>query len=166
MDKTQEALFEERQYLGRNAYWLNRRLVLAAFCFVAYWVTGNPKNGELFLLVGTCILIISFLLFFILYFKTVVYKDFVLIDGMWGSRRVKIDLNNIVSVHRAPYSHFWLNNPVYNLHKKGSIRFFAGGKESVNLTDKDGLVYMIGSKQADQLSHLIQDLLPKAKSKA
>lgn len=154
-------IFEEKQYLGRNPYWLNRRLVLAAFCFVAYWVTENPQNGDLFLIVGTCILAISAILFFIIHYKTLVYDGYLFLDGLWTSKRVKIDLNNIVSCEKTPYSSFLLNNPVYNLHKKGTIRFYAGGKDAVKLVDKDGLIYMIGTQEADKLHAVLAKQLKK-----
>lgn len=156
---TENLIFEEKQYLGRNPYWLNRRLVLAAFCFVAYWITNDKETENIFLIVGSSILVISAILFYIIHYKTLVYTSYIFLDGLWTSKRVKIDLNNIVSCQKEPYSNYLLNNPVYNLHKKGTIRFYAGGKDAVKLVDKDGLIYMIGSQQAEQLAKTIKPLI-------
>lgn len=155
-------MFEENQYLGRNRYWLNMRLVLAAFCYAAYFYTQDKEiDGQLFLVVGTAILIISAILFFVIHFKTIVYSNCIVLDGLWSTRKVKIDMNSIVSAEKASYSNFMLNNPVYNLHKKGTIRFYTRGHEAVKLTDRDGLVYMIGSQHPDRLAAIIQEQLNK-----
>ncbi|MNH39056.1 hypothetical protein D3C73_1483200 [compost metagenome] len=50
-----------------------------------------------------------------------------------------------------------MNNPVYNLHKKGTIRFYTRGKYAIKLTDKDGLVYLIGSQHCDELVRIIAE---------
>lgn len=159
----QGILFEEKQSLGRNKYWLNRRLVMAAFCFAAYfWTENKERDGDLLLVVGSAILVISFLLTFAVHFKTTLYENCLVLDGIWTTRKVKIDLSSIRSVQKTAYSKFMLNNPVYNLHKKGTIRFYTRGKDAVKLVDKDGLVYMIGSQHADQLARAIRKVLPHA----
>lgn len=144
-------LFREKQYLGRNGYWISRRLVLAAFCFLVYFLEKEGRNAELLLIVGISIVIVSVLLLFIIHFKTSVYPDSIELDGLWSARKVKISLDSIASVEKINYSRFLLNNPVYNLHKKGTIRFYTRGKEAVKLTDKDGLEYIIGSQLAGEL---------------
>ena len=68
---------------------------------------------------------------------------------------IKIDLQGIQEVKAKPYSSFFINNPVYNLHQKGKIRFYAGGKDAVWLTDKDGLIYIIGSQRSKELMRAI-----------
>lgn len=149
-------LFREKQYLGRNSYWISRRLVLAAFCFLVYFLEKEGRNAELLLIVGLSISVISVLLLFIIHFKTSVYPDSIELDGLWSARKVKISLDSIMSAEKIPYSGFLLNNPVYNLHKKGTIRFYTRGKEAVKLTDKDGLEYIIGSQLADDLLRAIK----------
>lgn len=160
---SQNILFEEKQYLGRNKHWLNIRMVMAAFCFAAYfWTEHRERDGDLLLLVGSGILLISFFLTFLVHFKTTLYQNCLVLDGIWTTRKVKIDLSSIKSVQKTAYSQFLLNNPVYNLHKKGTIRFYTRGKEAVKLTDKDGLVYMIGSQRAEELSKEIRKQLNQA----
>jgi len=98
---------------------------------------------------------------FLLHFRTRVYNQSVLIDGLWTTRLVKIDLNSIVKVEKGIYSTYLFNNPVYNLHKKGTIRFYTSGNDAIHLTDRDGLVYIIGSRHADEFMRAIKDEMKK-----
>ena len=68
-------------------------------------------------------------------------------------------LNNkiIVKVEKGKYSRYFLNNPVYNLHQKGTIRFYTSGSDAIHLTDRDGLVYIIGSRHADEFLRAIHE---------
>jgi hypothetical protein len=54
-----------------------------------------------------------------------------------------------------------INNPVYNLHKKGTIRFYSYGKYAVKLTDKDGLVYLIGSQDPIEFDAMVKSIINK-----
>lgn len=139
-------LFIEKQYLGRDYGRISVRMVMALFCFAAYFITEQrERNADLFLVVGCAILIVSVVMMFLLHYRTMVVNQSILIDGLWSTKRVKIDLNSIVKTERTLYSTFMINNPVYNLHKKGTIRFYAGGKDAIKLTDRDGLNYIIGT---------------------
>ena len=88
---------------------------------------------------------------YLLHYQTVVTGNNVTLSGLWTTSLVKIDLTSIVKVEKKEYSRFIFNNPVYNLHKNGEIRFYAGGKEAVWLTDRDGLVYIIGTHKPEAL---------------
>ena len=57
------------------------------------------------------------------------------------------------------YSKYILNRSVYNLHLKGTIRFYTRGTDAVKLTDKDGLIYLIGSQKSEELSRVINQEL-------
>jgi len=154
--------FHEKQYLGRDYTFISIRLVMATFCFIAYYITENrERNGDLLLVVGCGILLVSILMLFLLHYRTIVKNKAILIDGLWTTRLVKIDLNSIVKVEKGLYSKFFLNNPVYNLHRKGTIKFYAGGKDAVTLTDRDGLIYIIGTQRAAELYLAIQSELQK-----
>lgn len=163
-------LFEEKQYLGVNKYSVLSRIVLALFCFLAYYWSENPNpvevsgiyigsypvedipnSGQLFFIMGIVILLISALLIFVLHIHTVVTKTSVIVDGLWTSRKVKIDLKSIVSAEQVVYNKYFLNRPVYNLHHKGIINFYTAGNEAVELTDNEGLKYRIGSQKAEAL---------------
>tara|TARA_B100000029_G_C17137154_1_gene800973 strand:+ start:61 stop:537 length:477 start_codon:yes stop_codon:yes gene_type:complete len=152
--------FVEKQYLGLNKMSLTRRISLAIFCFVAYyWRESHEKSGDLYFFIGLAIMIISIILFFILHFKTHVVNGSIILDGLWTSRKIKIDTRSIVSVKKIQYSKYFLNRAVYNLHIKGTIRFYTRGTDAVELVDKDGLVYLIGSQKAAELTKVIQEKL-------
>lgn len=154
----EKPIFIEKQFLGLNRNWLLTRLVLAIFCFIIYTIEENrDRNADLLLVVGISILIISGLLTFIIHYKTSVYPQSLILDGFWTTSRVKIDFGSIKSVEKVQYSNFMMNNPVYNLHKKGTIRFYTRGKYAIKLTDKDGLVYLIGSQHCDELVRIVSE---------
>lgn len=162
---TTNALFEEKQYLGYNRYTLVRRSILALFCFIAYFMNQkNPEVAQLFLLAGIVILVISIGLFFVVHLQTRVFPESIVINGVWSSRKVMIDLHRIVKVERIRYSNYLINNPVYNLHKNGVVRFFTGGKnEAVKIEDVDGRSYLIGVYKAEEFIRIIKREIDKKK---
>lgn len=177
---TEQSLFVEKQYLGYNKYSFLRRGVLALFCFVAYYWSENPKpvdvsgvrigsypvqdipnSGELFFLLGMVILVLSIGLFFVLHIKTVVNENSITLDGLWTSRKVKIDLDSISDAKVIPYSSSYFNVPEYNLHRKGRIKFYTFGNEALELTDREGLKYIIGTQKAGEFLAFINSKLTK-----
>lgn len=151
---TQHYSYNEKQYLGRDYNRISIRLVMAAFCFAAYCI-NTPLSSDLFLVVGFGILAVSVLMLFTVHYSTNVENNSIIIRGLWTTRLVKIDLNNIQKVERRPYSNYIINNPVYNLHTNGTVRFYAGGKEAICLTDRDGLEYLIGTQHPTELEGAI-----------
>jgi len=152
----EKSLYIENQYLGRDRGWVSVRLVLALFCFGAYYLNIERENeSQLFLLAGIAIVFVSIVMMYMLQYRIAVEKGCVKLSGLWTTRLVKIDLNSIVKVESQPYSKFFINNPVYNLHQKGRIKFYAGGKDAVWLTDRDGLVYIIGTQRQVELQQAI-----------
>jgi len=159
---SEEIKFEESQFLGYNKLSFLRRIILALFCFFAYyWSEEQNKSGDLFFIMGIAIIAISALLVFVLHFHTKVQNSSIILDGLWTARKVKIDLSSIEQVRKVEYSRFFFNQSVYNLHRKGTIRFFTRGKECVELVDKDGLVYLIGSQKADELTKALENEIKK-----
>ena len=156
-----EITFVEKQYLGRDYNRISIRMVMAAFAFAAYYISENDENAGLFLVVGFGILVISLLMMFLMHFRTTLKNKCLILDGLWTTKLVKIDLNGITKVERHPYSKYLISNPVYNLHKNGTIRFYAGGKDAVYLYDRDGFTYIIGTQHADELLHRIKDAMKK-----
>lgn len=173
-------LFIEKQYLGYNKYSFLRRGVLALFCFIAYYWSENPKpvdvsglrigsypvqdipnSGALFFLLGMIILILSIGLFFVLHIKTIVTEKSITLDGIWSSRKVKIDFDSLVDAKKIAYSSYYFNVPEYNLHRKGKIKFYTFGTEALELTDKEGLKYILGTQKAGELLALIQKRIIK-----
>lgn len=152
--------FVERQYLGREWIPVTIRLVLAVFCFAAYtfnFFTDAENKADILAVVGFGIITISIIMGFMLHFRIRVQSKSILIDGLWTTRLVKIDLNSIVKVEKGVYSTYLFNNPVYNLHKKGTIRFYTAGRDAIHLTDRDGLVYIIGSHHANEFLRAIKE---------
>ncbi len=173
-----DLIYEEKQYLGHNKFSILLRMGLAFFCFIGYYWSENPKSvevsgiyiapypvgnieqsGQLFFILGMLILLISALLVVVLHIQIRVYSSYILVDGFWNARRVKIDLRNIHTVKKMRYKKNSLRRPVYNLHVRGIIKFFTSGHEFVELRDKDGIVYRIGSQRAAELAKTISKLL-------
>lgn len=159
---TENLQYLEKQYLGVNKISISIRLSLAIFCFFCYyWKGPESDKSDIYFLMGVIILITSCILIFILHFETKVINNSIILDGLWTARKVKIDINSLKSVEIVSYSRFFLNRSVYNLHFKGSIRFFTRGKDAVKLIDKDGQVYLIGSQKVEELERTIKNKLNK-----
>jgi len=151
-------VFTEKQFLGREFIPLTIRLFLAMFCFaIDFFTDERERSGDLLMVVGFAIIVISITMGFLLHFRTRVQNKSILLDGLWTTRLVKIDLNSIVKVEKGKYSRYLFNNPVYNLHTKGTIRFFTAGKEAIHLTDRDGLIYIIGSQHVNEFYRAIEE---------
>lgn len=158
-----EKHFEEKQYLGYNQFNLIVRLIIAAGCLLSFFLADasslKDDSFNLFLILGISVLVISLVLFFVLHIKTEIKDDFMLLSGFYTTRMVKIDLKNIVSCERVKYSKLMLNRAVYNLHLKGKIKFFTSGTWAVELTDKEGLKYRIGTQRSDELCDRINKII-------
>jgi hypothetical protein len=157
-----EKRYEEKQYLGYNQFNLLVRVIVGAGCLLSYFladVSAVDDSSELFLILGISVLVISLLLFFVLHIKTEIRDDFMLLSGFWTTRVVKIDLKNVVSCEKVKYSKFMLNRAVYNLHLKGKIKFFTSGTYAVELIDKEGLKYRIGTQRSDELVEKINQVI-------
>jgi hypothetical protein len=154
-------LFEEKQFIGANKHTLTLRIFLALFCFTVYFYSDLPEQGgDLLFFLGAAIMVISVILLFVTHLHTVVHEGFLLLTGILGTRKVKIQLSTIVSAERTQYSTYIINNPVYNLHVDGTIKFYTGGSDAVKLTDRDGLVYLIGTHKPEELLRVISEQLP------
>ena len=155
-------LFEEKQYLGYNKYSNVFRMLLGIFCFLAYfWSDNKYESADILFAMGIVILVISALLMLVLHLHTIVIKGSIILDGLWTARRVKIDLSSIASIRAIPSRHSIFRRPVYNLHRNGTIRFYTRGAEAVELIDKDGLRYTIGSQMSGQLVQILQQQINK-----
>ena len=106
-------------------------------------------------------MLLSLILIFVLHLHTKVIGSSLILDGLWTSRKVKIDLGSIIDIKKVKYSKYLLNRPVYNLHFKNKIRFFTQGNDALELTDKDGLKYRIGSQKTDELYNILTSRTPK-----
>lgn len=148
----------EKQYIGRDYIRICIRLIMAAFCFAVYVYERDRDNTvDLFLVVGFGIIGVSIILLFMVQYKTVIENKKVVIDGLWTTKKVMIDLNNVVAIRKETYSRYFFNNPVYNLHKNGTVRFFSSGRDAVVLTDTDGLEYYIGTQRPNEMYLVLQN---------
>jgi hypothetical protein len=151
-------LFEESQYLGFNKMALLRNLVFVLFCFLAYYLTEErEKYGDLFFFTGAAILGLSIVFLFVRHLRTRVYPGHLELDGLWSMRKVRIDFAAITGCEETAYSKYRFNNPAYNLHRNGVIRFFTTGRGAVRLTAKDGLQYLVGTQRAGELCRVIRE---------
>lgn len=177
MDKA-EILFEEKQYLGHNRFSMVIRTMFALFCFLGYYWSENPKpvqvsffkigsypiqsfsnSGLVFFIVGTSILLLSAGLTYVLHIQTNVYKGYMILDGFWTSRKIKIDLSNITSIRRSRYKRNIFRRAVYNLHNLGIIRFYTSGEDFIELVDNTGFIYKIGSQKPHELYKVLENQL-------
>lgn len=158
----QNILFEEKQYLGFNKYTLLSRLFISILCFGYYYVvTQRNQHGDIFLLLGIVVLTISAILLFVLHLHTKVDGQSLILEGFWTTRKVKIPLISIQSVEQIHYNTYFFNSPVYNLHSKGTIRFYTRGEGAVKLTDREGLVYIIGTQKPLELINILTNCLQR-----
>lgn len=159
----EQHLFDEKQYLGRDMTWISVRLILALFCFIAYYVNFHLLvSRQLFFIVGLGILAVSIIMLYLISYRTVVHDQKITLTGLWTSTPLTIDLSSIIKVEVKPYSHFIFNNIVYNLHKDGKIRFYSGGKNALWLTDSDGTTYIIGSQRPQEFQKAVETALRKS----
>lgn len=179
MDK-ERIIFDEKQYMGHNRLSMVTRYLLAMFCFIGYYWSENPKpvqvsffrigsypienitgSGMVFFIVGIFILAFSAALTYVLHINTKIYPGTLIIDGFWTARKVKVDLAGIVSIRKSRYKKNVLRRAVYNLHNKGVIRFYTSGEDFVELSDKSGLIYKIGSQKIHEFYNAIEAEMKK-----
>ncbi len=154
----QAPLFEERQFIGTNKSTLSLRIFLALFCFVAYNYTDVPElNGDLLFFLGIFILVVSVILLFVTHIHTVIAGDTLVLEGSWGNRKVEIPIGNVLKAEKTSYSKYIINNPVFNLHRSGLIKFYTGGKDAVKLTMNDGKKYLIGTHKPEELVRVVME---------
>jgi hypothetical protein len=87
-----------------------------------------------------------------------VYQTYIVIDGFWTARRVKINLESISNIRKSKYKKNIFRRAVYNLHSRGIIRFFTSGNEFIELKDNSGFTYRIGSQKATELFQIVKKL--------
>jgi len=172
---TNKRLFNERQYLGHNRLSIIWRSVITLFCFLGYYWSENPKpteivsinigyypalaiphSGKIFFLLGILILFFSSLLTFVLHTHIQVFEKYIIIDGFWTARRVKINLDTITHIRKSRYKKHVFRRAVYNLHSKGIIRFYTSGNEFVELSDNSGFAFRIGSQKSPELYQVLK----------
>lgn len=180
-----EILFEEKQFLGHNRLSVVIRTVFTLFCFLGYYWSENPrpvqvaffeigsypinsysKSGPVFFILGISILLFSTVLIYVLNVHLLVTKDELQLKGFLTSRTIRIPRESIISIRKSRYKRNVWRGASYNLHSKGIIRFYTSGEDFVEITDKQGFVYRIGTYQADQLYMILNAGIEKKEGKA
>lgn len=178
MSSPNEILFEEKQYLGHNRLSLLVRSLLAAFCFIAYYWSENPEpvqvsifkigsypirninySGLVFFLLGISLLLLSSILTYVLHTHIKVYEKYLVIDGFWTSRRVKVEFQSVHRIRKSRYKKSVWRRAAYNLHSLGIIRFYTSGEEFIELSDREGFTYRIGTHRASELHKILKELI-------
>lgn len=155
-------LFEEKQHIGFNRMTMTRNLVLVLFCFIAYYWTENRElNGNVFFYLGCAILLFHILSLFVTHIRIWVTGEMIQLKGVGVARNVIIPVSNIRSVEKKKYSQYLINNPVFNLHREGILKFYSTGNDAVKILTDDGLVYLIGTQKADELYRLLNEIISK-----
>jgi len=124
-----------------------------------YPAVDIPNSGKIFFLLGLLILSFSAMLTFILHTHTKVFSTYIIIDGFWTARRVKINLDTITHIRKSRYKKHIFRRAVYNLHSRGVIRFFTSGNEFIELKDNSGFTYRIGTQKAPELYQVLKKQL-------
>ena len=101
-------------------------------------------------------LVLSTILVYVLHTRIIVYSTYLVIDGFWTARRVKINLNTIIHIRKSKYKKHIFRRAVYNLHSRGIIRFFTSGNEFIELKDDTGFIYRIGSQKTPELFQILK----------
>jgi hypothetical protein len=149
-------LFEEKQHIGFNRMTLTRNLVLVLFCFIAYYWTENRElNGNVFFYPGCAILLFHILSLFVTHIRIWVTDEMIQLKGVGVARNVVIPIHKIRTVEKQKYSTYLVNNPVFNLHREGVLKFYSTGNEAIKIVTDDGLVFLIGTQKADELFRVI-----------
>ena len=132
------------------------------FCFVPYYWTENRElNGNVFFFLGCAILLFHILSLFVTHIRIWVTDEMIQLKGVGVARNVVIPLSKIRSVEKQKYSQYLINNPVFNLHREGVLKFYSTGNEAVKILTDDGLVYLIGTQKADELYRLLTEQINK-----
>ena len=164
--------------MGHNRLSVIWRTIIALFCFVGYYWSENPKpvqvsifkigyypaldipqSGTIFFVLGILILILSTVLTYVLHTHIKVYSTYMIIDGFWTARKVKINFNTITHIRKSRYKKHIFRRAVYNLHSRGIIRFFTSGNEFIEMKDNSGFTYRIGTQKASELYHVLKKQL-------
>ncbi len=168
-------IYSEKQHLGFNRLSMIWRTLITLFCFISYYWSENPKpvqvaiirigqypvsdipnSGQIFFMLGISMLVLSTMLVYILHTNIKVYNTYIVIDGFWTARRVKINLDTITHLRKSKYKKHIFRRAVYNLHSNGIIRFYTSGNEFIELKDNTGFTYRIGTQRASELYRILK----------
>ncbi len=169
--------------MGNNRLSIIWRTIITLFCFIGYYWSENPKpvqvsvfrigyypainipnSGTIFFIMGLFMLFLSTILIYVLHTHIKVFPTYLVLDGFWTARRVKINLDTIAHIRKSRYKKHIFRRAVYNLHNRGVIRFFTSGNEFIELKDNSGFIYRIGSQKTPELFQTLKKQIKELQS--
>lgn len=149
--------FHEKQYLGYNRFGIIRRTIIVLFCLGIYYFNGEEGvDRNVFFLLAIVVLILSMLSLLIKHLETKIEGSKMTLMGPMTHRRVEMDLKGARNIEITPFSPFLLNRPIFNLHRKETLRFYTHGKWSVEFTTSEETVVRLGTQRPEQLKVAIE----------
>ncbi len=156
--------YHERQYLGFNRHGILRRMVVAVFCFVFYFVSASKEgNATMFFYLGLIVLIFSMAAMMITHLETKIEGTKLTLIGTLTHRTVELDLKGMHSLEAVPFSRFMLNRPLFNLHRDGAIHFYTHGKLSVQFVTANGTIVKLGTQHQTMLYKALEGIMTAKK---
>lgn len=116
-------------------------------------------SGRAFFILGISILLFSGALMYVLHVHLRVSAKTIDLRGFWTSRVIKIPIENIIKLKKKRYKRNIFRRASYNLHNTGVIRFYTSGEDFIEITDRQGYVYRIGSQRIEQLYQVLSNEL-------
>ena len=174
--------FREKQFLGYNQFYILIRLVLALFCFVAYYWSENPKpvytvignfrigsypakdipnSGELFFLMGIAIIVFSIMLMFIPHLKINGNKDQLTLVKFPSKKKIEIPLHEITFLRCKKLKGSLFLGTLFNNEKQGIKNFFTSGDYAVEITLNSGKRFLIGTNKPMELVNFVKFFYPQ-----
>lgn len=148
--------YHEKQYLGYNRFGIMRRTVIALFCLVFYYASEvDGQTKDLFFLLAVVVLALSLISMMIQHLETRLDGSKLTLIGPMTFKKVEIDLEGLKYIKIRPYSRYLLNRPMFNLHRKNSVRFFTYGKWCVEFETAKGEVIALGTQRPNGLKEIL-----------
>jgi len=155
--------YHERQYLGYNRFGVIRRTVIALFCLVFYYASEvDDQTRNVFFLLALVVLVLSLISLMIQHLETRLEGSQLTLIGPMTFKKVVMDMEGLRSLEVKPYSRFMLNRPMFNLHRKESVRFFTYGQWCVEFETKDGQRVKLGTQRPKGLYEILSKYLDTA----
>jgi hypothetical protein len=174
--------FKEKQFLGYNQFYILIRLILALFCFIAYYWSENPKpvytiignfrigsypakdipnSGEIFFLMGIAIILFSIALMFIPHLKINANKEQITLMKFPSKNKIEIPLKEITFVRCKKMKGNLFSGTLFNTEKQGIKNFFTNGEDAVELTLSSGKRFLIGTNKPMELVMFVKFFYPQ-----
>ncbi len=157
--------YQEKQYLGFNRFGIMRRTVIALFCLIFYYASEvDDQTKNVFFLLAIVVLVLSLVSMMIQHLETRLEGSKLTLIGPMTFKKVELEMDGLRALEVKPYSKFLLNRPMFNLHRKESIRFFTYGKWCVEFETKNGERITLGTQRPQGLYEILSKFLAEDSS--